>query len=76
MKNLLGIYYAFLASSDEVDWLDCMNRAKTAGLSILEMSAPKLRVLSASARGEIAAYAKASGLKLNLLPPRCPRKPM
>ncbi len=64
MKNPLGIYYAFLASSDEVDWLDCINRAKAAGLSILEMSAPKLRTLCASARSEIAAYAKASGLRL------------
>ena len=64
MNNPLGIYYAFLASSNDVNWFDCIDRTKAAGLSILEISAPKLRPLSASARHAIAAHAEACGLKL------------
>ena len=64
MKNKLGVYYAFLATSDTVDWLDCLRRAHMAGLNILEVSAPKLRPLSDAARREIADHAKALGLGL------------
>lgn len=58
MRNRLGIYYAFLASSDTVDWIHSFERTKAAGLDLLEMSAPKLRGLSSAAREEIAACAK------------------
>ena len=64
MNNPLGVYYAFLASSDDVDWLHCLERTKAAGLDILELSAPKLRLLSQTERAEIANRAKALGLGL------------
>ena len=64
MQNQLGVYYAFLATADTVDWLDCLTRTKAAGLSILEMSAPKLRALTEQARWEIADRAARMGLGL------------
>ena len=64
MQNQLGVYYAFLAKADEVDWLDCLMRTKAAGLSILEMSAPKIRALTDQARWEIADRAARLGLGL------------
>ncbi len=64
MHNPLGVYYAFLASSDDVDWRDCLERAKAAGLSILEGSVPKLRALSAAQRSGIASLAGDLGLGL------------
>lgn len=64
MNNPLGVYYAFLATSDRVDWLDCLRRAKASGLNILEMSAPKLALLTEQARWEIADLAARMGMKL------------
>lgn len=64
MNNPLGIYYAFLAKSDEVDWLDCLRRAKAAGLDILEISAPRMRLLTEQARWEIADRAARLGMTL------------
>ncbi|NLV59453.1 MAG: sugar phosphate isomerase/epimerase [Clostridiales bacterium] len=64
MDNQLGVYYAFLASSDEVNWLDCLRRARAAGLDILEMSAPKLRLVCDQSRREIAARAADLGMQL------------
>lgn len=74
MSCPVGIYYAFLANSDDVDFLDCLRRSKAAGLEILEASAPKLRALPADKRAEIAALA--SELDMNItfataLPPDC-----
>ena len=66
MDQPLGIYYAFLATSDTVDWFDCLRRTKAAGLDVLEMSAPKLRGLSAADRKGISARAKDLGLTLSL----------
>ena len=65
MNNPLGVYYAFLASSDDVDWQNCLERTKAAGLDILELSAPKLRLLPETGRAEIASRAKALGLGLS-----------
>ncbi len=64
MWNKLGIYYAFLAASDDVDWLDCIARAKAADLDILEMSVPKVRALSPAARDNIADRAAQLSLSL------------
>lgn len=64
MRNRLGVYYAFLASSDDVDWQDCLTRTKAAGLEILEMSAPKLRAVSVETRRHITDYAKDLGVGL------------
>ena len=64
MKNPLGVYYAFLANSDTVDWMDCLLRTKAAGLDILECSVPKMRLLPETRRKEIADRAKALGLGL------------
>ncbi|MFH1880074.1 MAG: sugar phosphate isomerase/epimerase family protein [Bacillota bacterium] len=58
MNNPLGVYYAFLASSDAVDWIDCLHRTKDAGLDILECSVPKICLLDGSARRNIANHAK------------------
>lgn len=64
--NPIGIYYAFLANSDTVDWHDCLHRAARAGADILEMSAPKLHMASAAERREIAAHAQELGLSLTM----------
>jgi D-psicose/D-tagatose/L-ribulose 3-epimerase len=64
MKNPLGIYYAFLATSDTVDWIDCLLRAKAAGLDILECSVPKMQQLPQARRKETADRAKGLGLGL------------
>ena len=64
MKNPLGVYYAFLANSDTVDWADCLRRTKTAGLDILECSVPKMRLLPEKKRRDIAACAEGLGLGL------------
>lgn len=64
MNNHLGVYYAFLSTSDEIDWLDCLRRAKAAGLDILELSAPKLKLLTEQARWEIADCAARLGMRL------------
>ncbi len=64
MKNQLGVYYAFLATSDDVDWLQCIARTKAAGLTVLEVSAPKLRLASVEARHAIAQTAKDAGVAL------------
>ena len=64
MENMLGIYYAFLAASDEVDWLDCLARAKAAELDILEISVPKVRMLLPAARDKIANRAAHLALSL------------
>lgn len=64
MQNKLGIYYAFLAASDNVDWFDCLERAKASGLDLLEMSVPKLRMLSQSKRDAIAEHACKLGMQL------------
>lgn len=64
MKNPLGVYYAFLANSDTVDWMDCLLRTKAAGLDILECSVPKMRLLPETRHKEIADRAKALGLGL------------
>ncbi len=64
MNNKLSIYYAFLDPLDEVDWISSLSRAKAAGLDGLEMSAPKLRALSAQQRDAIAGKAAQLGLCL------------
>ena len=64
MNNPLGVYYALLATADEVDWLDCLRRTKAAGLNILEVSAPKLRALNVQARDTIAGAAARVGVQL------------
>lgn len=64
MNNRLSIYYAFLATSDDVDWLDCLRRAKAAGLDGLEMSAPKVRALPPEVREDLAGEAARLGLTL------------
>lgn len=64
MQNPLGIYYAFLCTNDTVDWVGCLRRAQAAGLTILEVSAPRLRALTAQARWEIADRAARLGLQL------------
>lgn len=64
MNNPIGVYYAFLTSSDDVDWRDCLARAKAAGLAILECSVPKLRALPVGERAAIAGYAGDLGLGL------------
>ena len=64
MNNRLGVYYAFLATADEVDWLQCLRRTQKAGLNILELSAPKVRALTGQARWEIADYASRLGIGL------------
>lgn len=64
--NPIGIYYAFLANSDTVDWHDCLHRAAHAGADILEMSAPKLHMASAAERREIAVHAQELGLSLTM----------
>lgn len=72
MKNKLGVYYGFLANSDDVNWIDCLNRAKAAGLDILEMSASKLLALPKSERETIARHARDLGLGITCatgLPP-------
>ncbi len=64
MKNPLGVYYAFLATSDTVDWMNCLLRTKSAGLDILECSVPKMRLLPQARQREIALRAKALELGL------------
>lgn len=64
MKNKIGVYYGFLAESDEVDWIDCLTRAKAAGMDILEISASRLLMLPERRRREIAACARDLDLSL------------
>ena len=64
MQNRLGVYYAYLAESDTVDWLSSLQRAKAAGLAILEVSAPRMRLLTPQARWEVADHAARLGLGL------------
>ena len=66
MQNQLGVYYAYLATSDTVGWLVSLERAKAAGLDILEISAPRMRQLTPQARWEIADHATRLGLRLTL----------
>ena len=47
-----------------MDWLDCLTRTQKAGLQLLEVSAPKLRLLSDPVRRNIADHAQALGLGL------------
>lgn len=64
--NPIGIYYAFLANNDTVDWHDCLERAARAGADILEMSAPKLHMLSAQERRKIRKHAEDVGLAITM----------
>ena len=64
--NPIGIYYAFLANSDTVDWHDCLERAARAGADILEMSAPKLHLASEEERKSISGHARDLGLSLTM----------
>lgn len=64
--NRVGIYYAFLAASDEVDWHDCLERAARAEADILECSAPKLHMLSKAERGAVREHAGDLGLALTM----------
>ena len=72
MRNRLGIYYAFLADSDRVDWHDCLARASAAGCRAVELSAPRLAAESPAARVAIARHAADLDLRVSLataLPP-------
>lgn len=64
--NPIGIYYAFLATSDQVDWHNCLERAAEAKADILEASAPKLHMETPEERKRIAAHAKDLGLGLTM----------
>lgn len=64
MNNKLGIYYGFLANSDDVDWVDCLNRTKAAGLDILEMSASKLAAEPEAKRKDLGLMARELGIGL------------
>lgn len=64
--NPIGIYYAFLATSDQVDWHNCLERAAAAKADILEASAPKLHMETPEERKRIAAHAKELGLGLTM----------
>lgn len=64
--NKIGVYYAFLAKSDIVEWHDCLVRAKAAGAEILEASAPRLSVMTEHDRRAIADHARELGLSLTL----------
>lgn len=70
--NRIGVYYAFLAQSDSVDWHDCLDRAARAGADALEVSAPKLHLLPKDQRTSIAQHARDLGFSLTMataLPP-------
>jgi D-psicose/D-tagatose/L-ribulose 3-epimerase len=72
VRNRLGVYYAFLADSDRVDWRDCLARASAAGCRAVELSAPKLADESPAARASIVRLAADLDLSLSLataLPP-------
>lgn len=64
MNNKLGIYYGFLANSDDVDWADSLNRTKAAGLDILEMSASKLAAEPETKRKDLGMMARDLGIGL------------
>jgi D-psicose/D-tagatose/L-ribulose 3-epimerase len=66
MKNKLGVYYGFLADSDEVNWVDCLHRAKAAHMDILEMSISKLQTLPMPERENIRALARELGLGITM----------
>lgn len=73
MKNKLGVYYGFLDPFDDVDWLQCLNRTKQAGLDILEMSAGRVEALPEKTRENLASYAEDLGLTVTFatgLPPQ------
>lgn len=65
--NRLGVYYGFLASSEAVDWHDCLRRAKAAGAGVLEMSAPRLRALAKNERQAIVSHARELGISATLV---------
>lgn len=64
--NPIGIYYAFLCTTDTVDWHDCIDRTARAGADILEGSAPRLRMLPTAERRDIAQHARDAGVRLTL----------
>jgi D-psicose/D-tagatose/L-ribulose 3-epimerase len=64
--NPIGIYYAFLATSDTVDWCDCLEQAALAKADILEVSAPKLHMIPSAERKHIVDYASELNLELTM----------
>ena len=64
--NPIGIYYAFLCTTDTVDWHDCIERTARAGADILEGSAPRMLALPKDERAQIARHAKDAGVRLTL----------